>query len=291
MKHVTLLLVFAVNAIAGSFTVATYNLEFYIDSAVLGVQPKSAEARRIIRENILALNPDVIALQEIGSPSALEELRVSLRSDGLDFAYSERVTGWDKNLHVAFLSKIPITGRQHHTNESFLLQGRRFHVGRGFGQIEVAVTRDFRVTLMTAHLKSKRQLAEADEELLREEEAALFRQRIDAFFRQTPGGRLVVLGDFNDGISSRTLKTIIGKGRTKLVDCCPAERNGDSVDGTRRILWTHYYAKEEIYSRIDYILISPALVPFCQKSNSYILARPNWGIASDHRPIVARFDY
>ncbi len=53
------------------FTVATYNLENYLDVPAPGRLPKPAEARAKIREGLLALKPDVLAVQEIGRPSAL----------------------------------------------------------------------------------------------------------------------------------------------------------------------------------------------------------------------------
>ena len=45
---------------AAPLTVATYNLEFYVDSPALGVPPKNPEARALIREAIRRLNPDVL---------------------------------------------------------------------------------------------------------------------------------------------------------------------------------------------------------------------------------------
>jgi exonuclease III len=59
----------------------------------------------------------------------------------------------------------------------------------------------------------------------------------------------------------------------------------------RRVAWTHYYAKEELYSRIDYILASPALAPHYVPEQSYILSMPDWGAASDHRPVRAEFHF
>jgi len=161
--------------IGATFTVATYNLEFYVDAPTLGVQPKSAEARRLIREGIRKINPDVIALQEVGSPAALMELAASLRKERLEYPFTEYVRGPDTNLHLAFLSKLPILARRPHTNENFLYEGKRHQVSRGFAEIDVVVGRADRVTLITAHLKSKRQVADADQEGLREEEAALLR--------------------------------------------------------------------------------------------------------------------
>jgi len=48
--------------------------------------------------------------------------------------------------------------------------------------------------------------------------------------------------------------------------------------------------KDDTYSRIDYILLSPAMARHWHKDGTYAATVPNWGIASDHRPIVAAFD-
>jgi endonuclease/exonuclease/phosphatase family metal-dependent hydrolase len=286
----------AIRLCAGSFTVATYNLEFYVDRPTLGNPPESEDGKRIIRESIRTMNADVIALQEVGRTNALLELRDTLKREGLNYPYWEHVSGWDTNLHVAFLSKHPIRSARHHTNESFLYKGRRYHVSRGFGQIEVEFEKR-RIVFLTAHLKSKRQIAEADQEDLRFEEATLLREKIDDLLRQNPNLSLIVLGDFNDGIGTRTYSTLIRKGAARLFDTRPHERNGDSLPNPnsrydpRRIVWTHYYAKEETYSRIDYILLSPALQRFYRPEQSFVLAMKDWGAASDHRPVCVRLEF
>jgi exonuclease III len=40
---------------------------------------------------------------------------------------------------------------------------------------------------------------------------------------------------------------------------------------------------------MDYILLSPGLTRTCDRNGTYVLAMPDWGLASDHRPIVATF--
>src|SRR5271154_6575446 len=118
---------------AETFRVATYNVENYLDQPT-ETRPhvKSAEAKAKIRESIKAMNPDVIALEEMGTTNALLELRESLKADGQDFPFWEHVQSLDTNIHVAVLSKFPISARHPHTNEFFLLDSKRFQVKRGF---------------------------------------------------------------------------------------------------------------------------------------------------------------
>ncbi|HUA67735.1 MAG TPA: endonuclease/exonuclease/phosphatase family protein [Candidatus Saccharimonadales bacterium] len=279
-----------------TFRVATYNVENYLDQPTQSrPHPKSAAAKAKVRESIRAMNPDVLALEEMGGVSALMELRASLKNEGLDFPYWELVNGWDTNIHVAVLSKLPIVARRPHTNEVFLLDGRRFRVERGFAEVDIRVAPHFTFTLIAAHLKSRRPVPEADQAEQRLQEAKILRGIVDRDFSANPNAKLIVLGDFNDVKDSDSIREIIRRGRFKLVDTRPAERNGDNAPAEnprfdpRNITWTHYYGKEDTYSRIDYILLSPAMARDWVKSGTYVLTMPNWGVASDHRPIVATF--
>ncbi len=288
-------LLYSATAHAETFRVATYNVENYLDEATETRPAKSPEAKAKVCENILALKPDVLALQEMGSLKAFEEFRQSLASRGLNFPYWNHVTGFDTNIHVAVLSKFPFRSVHPHTNDSFLLDGRRFRVSRGFAEVEIAVTTNYTFTLITAHLKSKRPIGVADADELRLEEAKVLREKVDAAFAAGPDARLVVLGDFNDTPDSKSTKAIIGRGKHKLVDTRPSERNGDSISPATRshpprtIAWTHFYAVQDSYSRLDYILLSPGMAHEWMTNETFALTVPNWGIASDHRPILATF--
>jgi endonuclease/exonuclease/phosphatase family metal-dependent hydrolase len=290
------LLLLLPNASAEVLRLASYNVENYVDEATGTRRPKSAAAKAKVKENILALKPDVVALQEMGRESALRELQTSLKSGGLDLPYLEHVKGWDTNIFVAVLSRFPIVERRSHTNESFLLNGRRFQVSRGFAEVEIKVSDKSTFTLFTAHLKSKRAVAEADEAELRLEEARLLRAKITARLEANPGARIAVLGDFNDNKDSASTRAVIGRGKFKLIDTRPAELNGDNQPNEnpawepRNITWTHHFGKEDSYSRIDFLLISPAMAQGWQTNKTQVLAVPNWGVASDHRPIMATFE-
>lgn len=289
----------AVVARAETFRIAAYNVENYLDQPTETRRNiKSDAAKAKVREVILAMKPDVIAFEEMGSLSALLELRDSLKKDGLDLPHYEHVRGFDTNIHVCVLSKFPIVARRSHTNANFLLNGKRFQVSRGFSEVDIKVNDQYQFTLLGAHLKSRRQIAGADEAELRHEEAKVLRAIVDQHLAAKPDANLVVLGDLNDTYNTKAIKEVIGAGKNKLVDTRPAEQNnGDNLPNPanpryspRNETWTHFYGVEDSYSRIDYLLLSPGMAKEWVKDQTYIPVIPNWGQASDHRPIIATFE-
>ncbi len=281
---------------AETFRVATYNVQNYLDAAS-GTRPaKSDAAKAKVRESIRATKADVIALQEFGNTNALMELRASLKGEGWDFPFWEHISASDTNIHVAVLSKFPIVARRPHTNDSFVLFNKQHHVKRGFVEVDIRVIDRYAFTLLTAHLKSKLTQFDADEQELRDEEAAMLREKVEAILTKRPNANLIVAGDMNDVRDSKPLRTIVAAGRKHaLHDTRPAEQNGDDMPNNNprypapRITWTHYYGKEDTYRRIDYILLSNGMAKEWVSKETFILKIPNWGIGSDHRPIVATF--
>jgi endonuclease/exonuclease/phosphatase family metal-dependent hydrolase len=284
------------NTFAGTVRVATYNVENYLDAPTISrPHVKTDVAKAKVRESIRALNPDVLALEEMGGTNAFLELRASLKNDGLDFPYWEHLQSYDINIHVAVLSKLPIVARRPHTNEVFLLDGKRFQVKRGFAEVDIQADTNFIFTLYVAHLKSHLTTAEADEAEERLGEAKVLRGILDQRLAREPNAQFLVAGDFNDLKDSAPVKTVIGQGKTRLFDARPAERNGDTAPGEppyfepRNVSWTYYYGKNDTYSRIDYLLFSPALKSHWLAAKTYVPTIPNWGVGSDHRPIVTAF--
>ncbi len=304
MKRITLTAIIAAIAlipphlVAETFRVTAYNVENYLDQPTESRKSvKSPEAKAKVREVILAMKPDVIAFEEMGELSALLELRDSLKRAGLDLPHYEHVTGFDTNIHVAVLSKFPIVARRPHTNDSFLLNGKRFRVSRGFTDVDIKVNDHYQFTLIGAHLKSRRPIPNADEGELRLEEAKVLREIVDKRLAEKPDANLVVLGDLNDTYNTKAIKEVVGRGKTKLTDTRPAEKNGDNLPNPsnpnffpRNETWTHYYGVEDTYSRIDYLLLSPGMAREWNKEQTYIPVIPNWGQGSDHRPLVATFE-
>jgi endonuclease/exonuclease/phosphatase family metal-dependent hydrolase len=293
---VTLLLAPLSSRSTETFRVATYNVQNYIEAPSGTRSAKSEPAKAKIRESIRATKADVIALQEMGGTKALLELRESLKREGCDFPFWEHVNAWDTNIHVAVLSRFPIVARRSHTNDSFALFNKQFHVRRGFAEVDIQVNARYTFTLLTAHLKSKLTQFDADEQELRDEEAVLLRQKIEAILSARPNANVIVAGDLNDVRDSKPVRTIIAAGRKNaLYDTRPAEQNGDDQPNSNprypapQITWTHFYGKEDTYRRIDYILLSKGMTLEWLASETFIVKIPNWGIGSDHRPIVATF--
>src|SRR5208337_626634 len=208
---------------AEAFRVATYNVENYLDATSPRGCVKSAESKAKVRESIRAINPDVLALQEVGNVETLMGLRASLKAEGLDFPHWEHVTGSDADLHVAILSRLPFAARHPHTDDSFELNGQRFRVRRGFAEVDVQVNPGYEFTLFAAHLKSRNAVPDGDAAGLRLGEVKLLRAKIDARLANNAEAKLIVLGDFNDTEDSPVLQTIRGAGGGELFDTQPAE--------------------------------------------------------------------
>ncbi len=205
------------------FSVATYNLQNYFLQPTDRRPAKSPEARARIRESLRAIRADVIALQEVGGPEARTELQHSLKAEGLDYPYWDAVSGADTNTQQVILSKFPILARRRHSDETFVLFGRRFSVHRGFAEVDIQVNTNYVFTLIAAHLKSRLPTPEADEADLREQEALLLRNIISERLKANPDANLLVLGDLNDHRSSTTLRTLMERGPARLIDTEPGE--------------------------------------------------------------------
>jgi len=277
---------------AETFRIMTFNVESYLDAPTETRRVKSPDSRAKVVESILAGQPDVLALQEMGTTNALMELRASLKAKGLDLPFWEHVNGSDTNIHVAVLSRFEFTNRKAHTNGAYLLSGRRFRVNRGFSEVEVQVNPRYRFTLLVCHLKSRMISPLADENEMREEEARLLAEIVRARMQDNPQLNLAVVGDFNDGKDSKTVRTLLGRGKMGLFDTRPAEKGTlpSTGEGARSACWTYFYGKSDEYSRIDYILISAGMKREWLPDQSYIVNLPDWGLASDHRPVVCSFE-
>lgn len=274
---------------AQALTVATYNVENYLvaDRRVDGVFrpafPKPEEEKAALRAAIRAVGADLLALQEMGTQPFLEELQRDLRSEGLDYPHAALVPAADAERHVALLSRLPLKSVHRHVRLPTREREGGRTVKRGVLEAVVATDRGD-LSVFVLHLKSRRTEDPADPEGTKQRSAEAVAVR-DLVLRRHPDparALFLICGDVNDTPGSRPLRALRRRGDTTISVPLPAR---DSRGET----WTHVYRREDTYSRIDYLLVSPALRPFVLAPGARILDLPAVARASDHRPVFVTF--
>lgn len=270
----------------GEIVFASYNLEDYFQASDFpdGKEKVSKTPEAIAAEMrvIQDIHPDIMGVCEMGPPGEFADFQGRLKSAGLDYPYSEYVQGPDPERHVALVSKYPIVSRQSVKDVPYELDGREEEAARGFLDVTIAVG-GTKLRLIGVHLKSKLKDTYENEEELRRNEAHLLRQHIDEVLNGDAAVKLVVYGDFNDTKDSPSLREVLGprSSATALRDIWLKDSVGDR--------WTEYWDAADVYTRIDYILVTRDLLPAVDYPKSYVYRSPYWNDASDHRAVVAAF--
>ncbi len=271
-----------------SLTIATYNVENYTladrmtPAGYRPAYPKPEAAKVALRTVLRDLDADVVALQEIGGRAFLEELRRDLAREGLVYPHAEILEADEEPRHVAVLSRRPLTKVRRHTDLDFRYFDARMPVKRGL--LEVGLdTPDGELTLFMVHLKSRYTDRRDDprSSMRRAGEAVAVRDRILQRFAEPAGARFLIVGDFNDSPVARPLRALLARGRTAISELLPA---ADSRGET----WTHRYQREDSYTRVDHVLISPhpELRAAVRAGKARIYDGPAAMAASDHRPVT-----
>jgi len=271
----------------GPVVVASYNVQNYLEMdrfvdgvTTPGVPKPEAEIEAVI-EVIKSSSPDVLGLVEMGDESMLADLQKRLKTAGLDYPHTEWVKGADESRHLSLLSKFPIISRNSRDDVPFELDGKLHRINRGILDVTVQVRPGYQLRLVGAHLKSRREVSEFDQAQFRAKEAWQLRQHINRILEESPKTNLLLFGDLNDTKNEYPVRELIGTKGTPnyMMDLWLAD--------TRKERWTHFWKTADTYSRIDYILVSPAMAKEVDLSNSGINDLPIWNDASDHRLIYA----
>jgi endonuclease/exonuclease/phosphatase family metal-dependent hydrolase len=271
-----------------TLTIATYNIENYGPAnrvTAAGYRkdyPKPEAEKAALRRVIVGLGADVLVLQEMGSQRHLDELRRDLKAQGCDYPYAVLAEASDADRHVALLAKRPLRGVTTLAGLEFPYFGGRERVKRGLLLVTVA-TEAGDVTLFAFHLKSRFTDRPDDPEsaIRRTGEAAAVRDAILRKFPNPAVARFVVLGDCNDSKASKPLERLQHRGDTIAAVLLPAtDDHGET--------WTYSYRREDSYSHVDHILVSPALRGAVIDGSAHIYSGDGVSEASDHRPVVVR---
>ncbi|NCG08060.1 MAG: hypothetical protein GWO81_00575 [Verrucomicrobia bacterium] len=283
-------LVIPLTASAQTLRVATYNLYNYLsmDRSVDGQwrkdYPKPEIEKSALRRAILEVQPDVLAIQEIGSPDYLRELLNDLRADGLEYPHFVHLQGPDPDRCLAILRRLPLYKVIRHTDLDFKYFNDRETVRRGMLEVEIRPRPGLSVQIFTLHLKSRWTLRDDDPEavLQRTREAEACRNRIVARTINRGSPYYLILGDFNDDPDSAPLRRFQKRGKLPISERLLAT-------DSRSELWTHFYRRQSSYSTVDGILAAPQLMPAVKTARIADLIHPPEG--SDHRLVYTDFDF
>ena len=273
-----------------TLTIATYNVENYVpanrvtEAGYRQEYPKPESEKSALRTVIRGLKADILVLQEMGSQPYLDELRRDLRAEGTDYPYAGLLEGPDADRHVALLSRRPLKSVVSHTDLEFPYFKGRERVKRGLLEVSVA-TAAGDVTLFGLHLKSRFTDRPDDPQSAQRRvgEATAIRDRVLDRVGDPSQARFLILGDCNDPKNGKAVERLRRRGKTEIAGLLPA---ADS----RGEAWTHAYRKEDSYTCVDHILVSPALRPAVQGGVARIYDGSGVREASDHRPVVVTLE-
>ena len=275
-------------ASAKDVVVACYNLKNYlpmtrqVGGKSLPDQPKPESEIQAAVDVLREIAPDILGVVEIGDQKVLAEFQNRLAAVGLDYPFSEWVQGADEVRHIALLSRFPIAARQSRSRVPVELNGRFFEMCRGILDVTLQITPASSLRLVGLHLKSQRVVPDYDEAKFRARESIAVRAHLDAIMKESPDSDLLVFGDLNDSKNEFAVREILGslKSPTALRDLRLKDRWG--------FTWTHHWAEADIYSRLDYLLVSHSLWPKVDLRRSGIHSSLEWSQASDHRAIFTQ---
>lgn len=265
------------------------------------VNGKDADDRSEIAERILAMDVDVLAVQEVENMEALN----TFNSDDLGGLYPHRLLleGNDPRLiDVAVLSKLPLGPAVTHQTFPDPLTGNRIF-GRDLLQVDVlSPTRSRRLfTLFNAHMKSN--FVDRRTHRTPEAQATAARSANDRRRRQSiataeiiekatrPNSRYVFLGDMNDDPDSLHLAPVVASPALGMVDALigvqttrppKIETSGPPALDDR---WTSRHRADGIteFRLFDQIWVSPALASRVQDPTIDRRTK-HGGDGSDHDP-------
>jgi len=270
----------------GKLTFLAYNIKNYLTMSrrlngknIVSSKPEK-EIQQLV-EIIVKEKPDLVGISEIGTPADLKDLQQRLTKSGLKLPHSYHTGGSDEVRHLGLLSRFPIT-KTSKAKIDFQLNGKTQQVRRGI--LDATVDSPVgKLRLIGLHFKSKREIPGASQEMIRQSEALTVRKHVNQILENRPQTKLVVFGDLNDTIRSKSVKTVQGayQSKTALRTLHLKDDRGHS--------WTHYWSYQDVYSRFDYVMVSKPLFPFVRFNQSSVIDPPPDSKASDHRPLRVQF--
>lgn len=270
-------------------TVVFYNVRNYlamerrVDGEIVADAGKPAEEIEALVSALQDMHPDILGVCEIGDETFLADLQTRLKDKGVDLPHTLSIkdaSGYNRNL--ALLSRFPFAADHSRADYTYTLDGSKLPFQRGVLDATIAVSPTYHLRYIGLHLKSKREVPEGDESLMRLNEARLAREHIDTILSSEPGANLIVMGDFNDLRIEPPIKALQGSYGS------PSYLTALHLKDESGFTWTHFWSYADAYSRFDYALYSQGLSGELLRDQSKIYHWPDWDKASDHRPLLVK---
>lgn len=242
---------------------------------------KPEEEIDVLIKIIVSEKPDILGVCEIGTIDDLRDLQSRLKKAGLDLPHLEHAGGKDPTRRLGILSDFPIIARNSQETLPYTLDGNEMFMSRGILDATIELPRG-PTHFIGVHLKSKREVPDADQALMRLNEAQLLKKHCNAIIAKNADARIIVYGDMNETKGEAPIKSIRGQRSTKsyLDDVWAKD--------SRAEFWTHYWKYQDQYARFDYVFFSQAMKPEMDFKGCYIVDPVDFYDASDHRAIMVK---
>jgi endonuclease/exonuclease/phosphatase family metal-dependent hydrolase len=283
-----------------TLTVTTWNLENLFRSGhEFGPRTEEEYETKLqsLARTILTLDPDVLAVQEVGGADPFSDLLAMLEGSYPHFHLSTLPDS--RGIRVGFLSKLAIESSEEirmfadtglpvvSSTDSQMNSQEISSFGRGVLSICVRPSPDRPVFFINAHLKSKlltfrsssgrprftprdeneRAQAAGQALLRRTAEAVALRVKANELLENNSENAVVLLGDMNDGPGAATTQILSGPGGSEIGT--RGFNRPDQGDDARLFNLAPLIPEERRYSRIyqgnkeliDHIFVSAELLP------------------------------
>jgi endonuclease/exonuclease/phosphatase family metal-dependent hydrolase len=266
--------------------VIAYNLrnwlrmERRLGGEVVADAPKPESERTAAVRILTDLRPDVLGVCEIGTDEDVADLQARLAAAGVDLPHRLLHQGADTERRLALLSRFPVVANNSVGDLRYTIGAQTLRFQRGLLDATLQVTPGYHLRLIGSHLKSRREVEEGDQAVMRRHEAVLLRDHVEKILESSPQTNLLLYGDFNDTKNEQPIKVIQGRfGEKNYL----RDLGLEDADGHR---FTYYWSFADSYDRIDFAFVSDGLWPEVDTRNSFVAKDPAWLKASDHRPLV-----
>ncbi len=272
----------------GSVVIVSWNLRNYLamdrrtEDGFRPDYPKPEAEKEALRGVLMALQPDILFVQEIGGPGELLELQRDLARAGLELPYGSVADNADPVRRVGFLSGIEPVAVGAVGDLDFAYFGGREVVKRGVQEVCFRIG-GRELWIYNLHLKSRYtdRGDDPESEMRRTREAEAVRNYI-LDRHDDPEGRRgdgwLVVGDFNDHPRSSAVRRFLTKGSREIGVLIEAE-------DSRGERWTHRYDAHDAYTRVD-MLVAGGGFHEVWEWRAWLEDAPEVLVASDHRPVV-----